>query len=61
MLSVHYERVISSDLTSSYFDFLEAPYKKLTWFENSTHAPQFEELVSFNTTIVEIAKQIDLL
>jgi proline iminopeptidase len=61
MLSGRYDRVISSDLASSYFDFLEAPYKKLIWFENSAHAPQFEEPEAFNTTIVEIAKQIDLL
>jgi len=61
MLLGRFDRVISSELGASYFDAVEAPQKELIWFEQSAHAPQFEEPEVFNATIVAIARQIGLL
>ena len=41
-------------LAARYFDRIEAPYKRLVWFERSAHHPPFEEPERFNRTLVEI-------
>ena len=61
MLSGRHDRIISPALASAYFDALDASEKEFIWFEESAHAPQFEEPELFNSTIIEIAKQIGLL
>lgn len=57
MLGRH-DRVISPDLGAAYFANLEAPEKELIWFENSAHAPLFEEPEKFNAMVKEIAERV---
>ncbi|MCX6175491.1 MAG: alpha/beta hydrolase [Ignavibacteriales bacterium] len=44
---------VPSVLSAKYFDFLKAPYKKLFWFENSSHLPNTEERELFNQLLVD--------
>ena len=39
-------------LAAKYFDTIEAPYKKLVWFERSAHNPPFEEPNAFVREVV---------
>lgn len=41
-------------LAARYFDRIDAPCKRLVWFERSAHNPPFEEPERFNRTLVEI-------
>ena len=61
MLAGRHDRVISSELGKAYFDAVSAPGKQFIWFDNSAHAPQFEEPNKFNESIVRIGKEIGLL
>ena len=36
-----------------YFEILEAPYKEIVWFEESTHMPNLEEPERFQDAIIE--------
>lgn len=56
-----HDRQVSSTLAAEYFERLEAPDKELIWFENSAHAPPFEEVDRFNAEIVRIARVVRLL
>lgn len=56
-----YDRIISSELAEKYFESVNAPYKELFWFENSAHAPQFEEPELFNTKVKQIARNVGLI
>lgn len=56
-----HDRQVSAELAAEYFERLEAPYKELVWFEDSAHAPPFEEPEKFNAEIVRIAREIGLL
>ena len=38
----------SFELAEKWFDTLDAPSKKLIWFENSAHSPQWEEPAKWN-------------
>lgn len=42
-------------LVEKYYNQVKAPAKKLIWFENSAHIPQFEEAARFNAVMKEIA------
>ena len=46
-----YDRHVSAEVASAYFDALRAPAKKRIWFERSAHNPPFEEPALFNETI----------
>ena len=48
------------EATEKYFNSLNAPLKELIWFENSAHAPPFEEPEKFNRIILNIAKQLGI-
>jgi proline iminopeptidase len=56
-----HDRQVSAELAAEYFERLEAPYKELVWFEDSAHAPPFEEPERFNAEIVRIGREIGLL
>ena len=56
-----HDKAISPELGAQYFDQLEAPAKEFIWFENSAHAPLFEEPEKFNDYIVDIAQSIGIL
>ncbi|MFK7803336.1 MAG: alpha/beta fold hydrolase [Anaerolineae bacterium] len=59
MLGQH-DKVISPELGIEYFDSLEAPEKELIWFEESAHAPLFEEPEKFNRSVKEIAEDVGI-
>jgi proline iminopeptidase len=40
-------------LAAEYFELIEAPYKRLVWFEQSAHNPPFEEPENFNAVLTE--------
>lgn len=40
-------------LAEKYFNQLKAPKKELIWFENSAHAPDYEEIDKFTSLVVE--------
>jgi proline iminopeptidase len=43
-------------LAARYFERIEAPDKRLVWFEQSAHNPPFEEPDRFNRTLVEVLR-----
>ena len=45
--------VTPSALASQYFTLLEAPEKRLYWFANSAHCPNYEEPQAFQDAVVE--------
>lgn len=47
----HYDRHIPSELAEQYFTTIQAPCKRLVWFEQSAHNPPFEEAEKFNTVM----------
>ena len=40
-------------LAERYFEKIEAPCKRLVWFEHSAHNPLFEESAKFNRLLIE--------
>ncbi len=48
-----YDRQVPSTLAASYFETIEAPCKRLIWFERSGHNPPFEEAEIFNRVMIE--------
>ena len=49
-----YERIVSFDLVKDYYKQLQAPEKTFTAFENSAHAPLYEEADVFKNKLIEI-------
>lgn len=54
-----HDRVVSPIQAERYLDTLKAPYKKLIWFENSAHSPQWEEPERYNAIIGNIGKELN--
>ena len=48
-----HDRVAPCTLAAAYLERLSAPYKKVVWFENSAHNPNYEEPETFNRVILE--------
>jgi proline iminopeptidase len=48
-----YDRHVPAVLAEQYFDKIEAPYKRLIWFEQSAHNPPFEEPAKFDKILIE--------
>jgi pimeloyl-ACP methyl ester carboxylesterase len=48
-----YDQQVPSDLAAEYFARLEAPSKRLVWFEHSAHSPSLEEPELFNKMMIE--------
>jgi pimeloyl-ACP methyl ester carboxylesterase len=48
-----HDRHIPSVLAEQYFRSIEAPLKRLIWFEHSAHNPPFEEPGKFNRVLIE--------
>jgi len=44
---------VPSTLAASYFGSIDAPYKRLVWFECSGHNPPFEEVEKFNRVMIK--------
>lgn len=49
-----HDKSVSTTLAAEYFDFLEAPYKKLIYFEESGHNPFIETPQQFNEAVIAI-------
>jgi pimeloyl-ACP methyl ester carboxylesterase len=49
-----YDWEVPSVLAVRYFERLQAPYKRLIWFEHSAHNPPFEEPELFNRTLIDV-------
>jgi pimeloyl-ACP methyl ester carboxylesterase len=47
---------VPPEVSMEYFDALEAPSKKLVWFERSGHEPFADEAAKFNATMVELVR-----
>jgi pimeloyl-ACP methyl ester carboxylesterase len=48
-----YDRHVPAALAERYLETIEAPCKRLVWFENSAHNPPFEEPARFNRILIE--------
>lgn len=53
-----HDHQVSSALAEKYATLLKAPKKKLIWFENSGHNPQFEESEMFNRAVISLVKDV---
>jgi proline iminopeptidase len=49
-----YDWQVPSILAERYFETIDAPVKRLVWFENSAHNPPFEEPALFAETLVDL-------
>ena len=47
------EEATISVLAARYFERIQAPAKRLVWFEQSAHNPPFEEPAHFNRAVVQ--------
>lgn len=52
------DRVVSPLSAERYLTTLKAPHKKLIWFENSAHSPQWEEPKRYNAVIEKIGREL---
>lgn len=48
-----YDRHTPAVLAGQYFEAIDAPQKRLIWFENSAHNPPYEEPHEFNKILIE--------
>jgi proline iminopeptidase len=53
-----YHGQVPAVLAARYFDRIEAPQKRLIWFEQSAHNPPFEEPDAFNRTLVDVLQPL---
>ena len=60
MIVGRHDKIISPALGAAYFETLQAPAKELIWFEQSAHAPLFEEPKRFNGEVLRIAEMVGL-
>ncbi|PJZ24909.1 alpha/beta hydrolase [Leptospira hartskeerlii] len=49
-----YDYTVPFELVEEYMKILEAPQKKIIWFENSGHLPNFEEVKKFNDFCISL-------
>ena len=49
-----YDWQVPSILAERYFERIDAPLKRLVWFEHSAHNPPFEEPALFTETLVDL-------
>lgn len=47
-----YDQIVPSTLAEQYFRAIRAPAKRLVWFEQSAHNPQFEEPQKFTQLLI---------
>ncbi|MBQ1629283.1 MAG: alpha/beta hydrolase [Treponema sp.] len=48
-------------LQQKYYEYIQAPYKKIYIFENSAHSPLYEEFKKAELTIIEIKNKISMM
>ncbi len=54
-----YDHHVGSAIAEHYFETLNAPEKRLIWFEDSAHNPPFEESARFNEVVEGIVSTIE--
>lgn len=47
-----HDHIAPPTLLEEYYELLNAPFKKLIWFENSAHGPNMEELEKYERTLL---------
>jgi proline iminopeptidase len=47
-----YDHHVPAVLAAAYFELIQAPFKRLVWFEESAHNPPFEEPDTFNAVLI---------
>ena len=52
-----HDYVTPSSLAAEYFTHIEAPDKRLYWFESSAHCPNYEEPKAFQQAVIESFRQ----
>ncbi len=55
-----HDRHVDAKLAAAYFEALQAPVKRLVWFEKSAHNVPFEEPGLFNATVVRELQSIGI-
>src|SRR5262249_23551365 len=55
-----YDRHVNATLAASYFETLQAPVKRLLWFEKSAHNIPFEEPDLFNAIVVRELQSVGI-
>ena len=53
-----YDYECPGELAEEYYNFLEAPAKSFTWFEDSAHNVMYDEPDRFNQEMIRIANEI---
>ena len=53
-----HDHVIDAETSADYFRILDAPSKRLVWFEESAHEPPFEESSKFNHAMMELVRPV---
>jgi len=53
-----YDYECPGELAEEYYNYLEAPVKSLTWFENSAHDVYYDEPDEFNQEMIRIANEV---
>lgn len=54
-----HDRHVDARIAAAYFESLDAPVKRLMWFEHSAHNIPFEEPELFNETVIHALDAID--
>jgi pimeloyl-ACP methyl ester carboxylesterase len=57
-LAGRYDYETPGELAEEYYNFLEAPAKNFTWFENSAHDVMYDEPDKTNQELIRIANEI---
>jgi pimeloyl-ACP methyl ester carboxylesterase len=52
------DQVAPPDAAQRFYDSLEAPTKKLEWFESSAHTPHLEEPAKFRDLLVTVGRAL---
>ena len=57
ILAGRHDHETPSEVAEDYYNFLEAPAKSFTWFENSAHDIYFDESEKTNQELIRIANE----
>jgi proline iminopeptidase len=55
-----YDHHVDAETAAQYFDALQAPFKRIVWFENSAHNIPFEEPTAFTNSVVEVLHSVGI-
>src|SRR4029434_7792086 len=58
LLLGRHDATVNSDIAAAWLDTVDAPEKRLVWFEHSAHMPMTEEPGKFFLSLVRIARPL---